>query len=92
MLRPLLPESIPGLDISRIELGPGGQFTGVPHTRGTREYLTCERGVIELLVSGESWHLEEGDSLAFRGDQRHSYRNPDGRKVCIAFSVVCISV
>jgi len=90
-LTPLLPESIPGLDISRIELVPGGQFTGVPHTRGTREYLTCEHGTIELIAAGERWLLEKGDSLAFRGDQRHSYRNPDSRESCVAFSVVCIS-
>lgn len=92
ILMPLLPEFIPGLDISRIELVPGGQFIGVPHTRGTREYLTCERGTIELIASGERWTLEQGDSLAFRGDQRHSYHNPDKRVNCVAFSVVCISV
>ena len=45
-LRPLLPEAIPGLDISRLELEAGGQMAGAPHTPGTREYLMCERGRI----------------------------------------------
>ena len=90
-LTPLLPESIPGLDISRIELAPAGQFIGVPHTRGTREYLTCEHGTIDLIASGERWTLQQGDSLAFRGDQRHSYHNPDRHTRCVAFSIVCIS-
>src|SRR5262249_10545596 len=44
LLRPLLPESIAGLEISRMELAPGGHLTGIPHTPGTREYLTCESG------------------------------------------------
>lgn len=87
----LLPEAIPGLDISRIELSPGGHFPGVPHTTGTREYLTCITGKIELLVSGEKWALQTGDSIVFRGDQRHSYHNPDNRVACQAISVVCFA-
>ena len=87
----LLPESIPGLDISRIELLPAGHFTGVPHTTGTREYLTCISGKIELGISGHSWSLEEGDSIVFRGDQRHSYHNPNNRAACQAVSVVCFA-
>jgi transcriptional regulator with XRE-family HTH domain len=90
-LRPLLPEAIPGLDISRMELAPGGQLTGVPHTPGTREYLTCERGRIELVASGERWRLGPGDSLVFRGDQRHSYRNLDSRRAAVAITVVCFA-
>lgn len=43
-LRPLVPVALPGLEISRTELAPGGRMVGVPHTTGTREYLTCERG------------------------------------------------
>ena len=86
-IRALLPEAIPGLDISRMELAPGGQLTGIPHTPGTREYLTCERGRIELVASGESYRLEPGDVVVFRGDQRHSYQNVgDGETV--AYSVV----
>jgi transcriptional regulator with XRE-family HTH domain len=90
-LRPLLPESIPGLDISRMELAPGGHLTGVPHTPGTREYLTCEAGRVELVASGERWELGPGDSLVFRGDQRHGYRNLDPARPAVAISVVCFA-
>lgn len=88
-LRPLLPETISGVDISRMELAPGGRLVGVPHTPGTREYLTCEAGRIEVAVSGELWQLEAGDELVFRGDQRHTYRNPDPRRIAVAVTVVC---
>src|SRR5262245_59239276 len=75
----LLPDPIPGMEIDRIELLPGGRMTGVPHTPGTREYLTCEAGVIELIASGERFTLSAGDVAVFRGDQRHSYQNPGQR-------------
>ncbi len=90
-LRPLVPEAIPGLEASRMELAPGAQLTGVPHTPGTREYLTCERGQIELVASGERWSLGPGDALVFRGDQRHAYRNPDTRRRAVAITVVCFA-
>jgi len=90
-LRPLLPEPVPGLEIARMELVPGGQLPGVPHTAGTREYLTCERGRIELVASGERWQLGPGDALVFRGDQPHSYRNLDTRRSAVAITVVCFA-
>jgi transcriptional regulator with XRE-family HTH domain len=90
-LRPLLPEAIPGLEISQLELPPNGRLTGIPHTPGTREYLSCESGRIELVASGERWLLEPGDVLVFRGDQRHGYRNPDARLFARAVSVVCFA-
>ncbi len=90
LTRALIPESIPGLDISRMELPPGGRMNGTPHTPGTREYLTCESGRLELAASGEVWQLEPGDTLVFRGDQRHTYRNP-GKRTAIGISVVCFS-
>jgi len=90
-IHPLLPESIPGLDIVRMELVPGGQLGGIPHTAGTREYLRCESGRIELVASGERWELAPGDTLVFRGDQRHSYRNLEARRSAVAISVVCFA-
>src|SRR5262249_50543096 len=54
----------------------GSRLVGVPHTPGTREYLTCETGAIVLAVAGETWRLGPGDVVAFRGDQRHTYTNP----------------
>ena len=90
-LRALLPESIPGLDIARMELAPGGHLSGIPHTPGTREYLTCESGRIELVASGERFELGPGDAVVFRGDQRHVYHNLDPRRPAVAISVVCFA-
>jgi len=43
-----------------MELAPGARMIGMPHKTGTREYLTCETGGIELNVAGESWGLSRG--------------------------------
>lgn len=86
-IRRLLPEALPGLEIERFELPVGAHFGGIPHTPGTREYLTSEQGELELTVSGAHFHLGPGDVVAFRGDQRHGYRNL-GKKLVVAYSVV----
>ena len=45
---------------------------------------------MELAAAGEVWRLECGDSLVFRADQRHTYRNPE-RRVTVAVSVVAFA-
>ena len=89
-VRKLLPESIPGLEIERMELPPRSSMAGVPHTAGTREYLTCERGQIELSAGGASFALDPGDVVVFRGDQRHGYRNL-GSTTAVAYSVIAFA-
>jgi len=90
VVRKLLPESIPGLEIERMELPPRATMGGVPHKLGTREYLTCERGQIELSAGGESFTLDPGDVVVFRGDQRHGYRNMVATTT-IAYSVIAFA-
>ncbi len=89
-IRKLLPDPLPGLDLERIELPPGAGFAGVPHTAGTREYLTCEQGALELAVAGAKYRLAPGDVVVFRGDQNHGYRNA-GAKLAVAFSAVVLA-
>ena len=89
-VRKLLPEPLVGLDIERLSLPAGAGMRGLPHTPGTREYLTCEQGSIELSESGQVWRLAPGDVVVFRGDQKHGYRNP-GRSEAIAYSVIALA-
>jgi transcriptional regulator with XRE-family HTH domain len=90
MIRKLLPDPIPGVVIDRMEIPPAGRIPGVPHMPGTREYLTCESGEILLAVAGEQSTLSPGDVVVFRGDQRHSYRNP-GKRPTVGYSVVLLA-
>ena len=85
----LLPDRVSGLQMERMEFPPGAGMSGVPHTPGTREYLCCERGSIQLSASGEEWTLKPGHVLVFRGDQKHGYRNL-GRETAVASGVVAL--
>ncbi len=89
-VRKLLPDPIAGMAIDRMDFPPRSQMTGVPHTPGTREYLTCETGSILLVAAGEKWTLRAGDVVVFRGDQRHSYQNPGGERA-VGYSVVVLA-
>src|SRR5262249_8024077 len=68
VIRKLLPDHLQGLELDRMGLPPGSLMTGVPHRMGTREYLACESGKVELMVSGEKYELSAGDVVVFRGD------------------------
>jgi len=87
LIRKLLPDHLQGLELDRLELPPGSQMIGIPHRLGTREYLACESGQVELVVSGEKYELAAGDVVVFRGDQKHSYANRSA-KIAIAYSAV----
>lgn len=89
-LRTSVPDPMPGLLVDRMGLPPNGHLIGVPHTPGTREYLTCESGEIILTASGESHHLLPGDVVVFRGDQKHAYRNPTAKRA-VGYSTVVLS-
>jgi len=89
-VRQLLPDPIPGSEIARMEFAPLARLTGIPHTPGTREYLTCESGEIVLVAGGETFHLHPGDVVSFRADQRHSYANP-ARTAAVGYSVVLLA-
>ena len=86
-VRQLVPDAIPGLMVERMSLPVGARMSGVPHTPGTREYLCCESGRVQLIAAGETWELDEGDVVVFRGDQRHGYVNA-GKDEAVAYSVI----
>lgn len=90
LVRRLLPDPIAGMEIERMEFQAGAALSGVPHTPGTREYLTCETGEIELAVAGERYRLQPGDVVVFAGDQKHGYRNA-ARGRSVAYSVVALA-
>lgn len=71
----LLPDPLPGMAIDRIELEPAARLGGVPHSGGTKEYLTCIQGEITVYVDAAKHRLSRGDVLAFPGDRPHSYHN-----------------
>ena len=90
LIRKLLPDAMRGLDIERITVPAGAQFVGIPHARGTREYLCSERGQLTVSVGGQVYQLGEGEVLVFRGDQQRTYVN-SGDSDAVGVSVVTLA-
>ena len=88
-VRKILPDSFGGLEFERMEFAPQARMIGSPHKAGTREYLVCESGQLELTVAGEKWTLAAGDVVVFRGDQKHSYANSTAKTV-VGYSVILV--
>jgi len=89
IVRSLLPDNLPNTQIERLEIPAGARLVGVPHTPGTREYLTCESGELELTAGGDTLVLAPGDVVVFRGDQKHSYASR-GTRPAVGYSVVLL--
>ena len=89
-VRKLLPEPLRGLDVERIQIPVGANLVGIPHMRGSRKYLVCERGTVAATVGGEAFQVSEGDLIVFRADQRHSYLNT-GAVEAVLFGIATIA-
>jgi transcriptional regulator with XRE-family HTH domain len=59
----------------RIEIAEQGRMVSQPHLLGTEEYVTVFAGEVEIVVNEELFALKQGDSIRFKGDVPHSYKN-----------------
>jgi quercetin dioxygenase-like cupin family protein len=73
-----------------MDMEEGARMGGVPHLAGAREYFTCLQGEVTVHVAGRAYAVQEGDVLAFPGDQSHSYSN-SGRGRSVSISVVVLA-
>jgi quercetin dioxygenase-like cupin family protein len=90
-IRVLVPEPVPDGMIEVMDFDPGAVMGGTPHLPGTREYFTCLTGRVNLTVAGDRHALNEGDVLAFPGNQPHSYANADAMMPARGVSVVVLA-
>jgi transcriptional regulator with XRE-family HTH domain len=58
-----------------IEINPGGAMEAEPHLIGTEEFITSFQGEVVINVAGKDFFLADGDSIHFKSDVSHSYRN-----------------
>ncbi|MFH1303948.1 MAG: XRE family transcriptional regulator [Planctomycetota bacterium] len=65
----------------------GGKLKSAPHFKGTREFLTVEKGKIELQSGDDTTLLGPGDSASYRVDVPHTIANA-GRGEAVIFLVV----
>lgn len=59
----------------RIVIAPQGCLKAQPHLSGTEEYITVFKGSACIGTEEGIFELEEGDSIRFRADTAHEYRN-----------------
>ena len=90
MIYKLLPDSLPSMDIDRIEIESGSQMKGIPHASGTKEYFHCIQGEMTVNVLGNLYVVKKGDVLAFPGEANHTYSNK-GKTLAIGMSIVVLS-
>ena len=63
------------VEFYEVRLLPGGALRSAAHFRGTREFLTVQKGAVRV-ESGECGdELEPGDSASYRADTRHAIVN-----------------
>lgn len=59
----------------RIQIDVDGSLYANPHLAGTEEYITVFSGQVEVKADMEVFRLNIGDSVHFKADVPHSYRN-----------------
>ena len=70
-----------------VEVERDSNWESEPHLKGTTEYITVFRGEIEICVDEKRFLLGEGESMRFRADMIHAYRNP-GKETAICYVVL----
>jgi transcriptional regulator with XRE-family HTH domain len=63
------------VEFYEVVLQPGGALRSAPHFRGTREFLTVQKGRVRVESAGGAEELEPGDSATYRADVRHALSN-----------------
>ena len=58
-----------------MEVEPGYGWTAEPHVRETIESITIFSGELELCIGENTFRLKKGESIRFKADLLHSYRN-----------------
>ncbi|WP_404408612.1 helix-turn-helix domain-containing protein [Jeotgalibacillus malaysiensis] len=67
----------------RVELDPGCHYQSESHGSGVEEYMTVIEGALIMIIAGTDYILKSGDSIRFKADQPHDYKNEgNDRTVC----------
>ena len=74
--RPIIPAgTTPWVEVYELRIMARSVYRSEPHASGTREVLVVLNGSMQIEVGQKTFELEAGDSVAFRADQPHAYRN-----------------
>lgn len=71
----------------RIVIAPNGGLQAEAHLAGTEEYITVFGGNVEIAVGDTVYSLNQGDSIRFKADIAHSYKNIGSQEVVLAMLI-----
>lgn len=71
----------------RIVISPSGNLEAEPHLVGTEEYITVFNGKVEITVGDNSYSLNEGDSIKFKADIKHAYKNKGDKEAILSMII-----
>jgi transcriptional regulator with XRE-family HTH domain len=74
------------VEFYEVRLQVGGALRSAPHFTGTREFLTVQKGVIQVDSGSDTETLNAGDSASYRADLPHAIVNC-GRSEAVVFLV-----
>ena len=74
------------VEFYELTLQPGGALRSSPHFKGTREFLTLQKGAVRVESAGDAETLGPGDSASYRADVPHAIIN-SGRSEAVMFLV-----
>lgn len=72
---------VPNLEVWRVVHMPGCGIGKDPIRFDGEELLICEKGELEVTVDEVSYVLKPGDTLHFKANVRHGWRNPGAKPV-----------
>ncbi|AEG58691.1 XRE family transcriptional regulator [Desulforamulus ruminis] len=75
------------MELYRGYLQPRGEYLSEAHRPGVVEFVTVMSGQLTVEVDVNTYHLEECDSIRFKGDRPHKYANPSSALTILHFVI-----
>lgn len=75
------------MELYRGYLQPRGEYLSEAHRPGVMEFVTVMSGQLTVEVDGNTYHLDEYDSIRFKGDRPHKYANPSSSLTILHFVI-----
>jgi transcriptional regulator with XRE-family HTH domain len=76
------------VELYEVQLQPGGALRSAPHYEGTREFLTVQKGQVQVECGDDRELLQSGDSANYRADARHAIINTGSDEAILLLVVI----
>lgn len=74
-------------EIYSIDIEKDGELEAEAHREGTEEFLTIFQGELTVIIDGEQHVVHKGDSIRFKADKPHGYRNSGDNSVKVSMVI-----